>query len=32
MDNSMRFIFIVFGICILAGIICIIFVVSHRIR
>jgi len=32
MDNSMRFILIVFGICILAGIICIVFAVTHGIR
>jgi len=31
-DKEMRFIFIVIGICILAGILCVVFAVTHNIR
>lgn len=32
MDKGMRFIFIILGVCILAGILCVIFAVTHNIR
>jgi len=32
MDRSMRVIFIIMGVCILAGILCVVFVVTHNIR
>ena len=32
MDKGMRFIFIIMGVCILAGILCIIFAMTHNIR
>ena len=32
MDKEMRFIFIIMGVCILAGILCVIFAITHNIR
>lgn len=32
MDKSMKFIFIIFGVSVLAGIFCVIFAVTHNIR
>ena len=32
MDKSMRFIFIIFGVCILAGILCVVFAIIQNIR
>jgi hypothetical protein len=32
MDKGMRFIFIIFGVCILAGILCVVFAITQNIR
>jgi hypothetical protein len=32
MDKGMRIIFIIFGVCILVGVLCVIFAITHNIR